>query len=79
MVLLEHAHARLGRDGYRAGGRVEIARQNAQEGGFAGAVRADDAVAVALREFKVYVLEQRFAAEVQAQFADIDHVEASSI
>ena len=79
VVLLEHAHARLGRDGYRAGGRVEVARQNAQEGGLAGAVRADDAVAVALREFKVYVLEQRLTAEVQAQFADIDHVEASSI
>ena len=79
VVLLEYAHARLGRDGYRAGGRVEVARQDAQEGGLARAVRADNAVAVALREFQVYVLEQRLAAEVQTQFANIDHVKVSSI
>ena len=66
VILFEHAHARLGRDRHRTGRGVEVARQDAQEGGLACAVGADDAVAVALGKFQVHILEQRLAAEIQA-------------
>ena len=64
VVLLEDAHAGLGRDGYRTGGRVEIAGQNAQECRLACTVCTDNTVAVALGKFQVYIFEQRLAAEV---------------
>ena len=64
VVLLEYAHTGLGRNRNRAGGRVQIAGQNAQEGRLACTVCTDNTVAVALGKFQVYIFEQRLAAEV---------------
>ena len=64
VVLLEYAHARFGRDRYRASGRVKVPRQDAQERRFTRAVGADNAVAVAFGEFQVNIFKQRLAAEI---------------
>ena len=70
MVLFEygHPHARLER--YISGGRVEITRKDAQERGFARAVGADDAVAIARREFEIHILKQRLTAEVHTDICN---------
>ena len=64
VILLEYAHTGLGRNRNRAGGRVQIAGQNAQECRLACTVCTDNTVAVALGKFQVYIFEQRLAAEV---------------
>jgi hypothetical protein len=46
-----------------AGGGLQIAGEDAQKRGFAGAVGADDAVAVAGSEFQVNMLKKRLARE----------------
>ena len=78
VVLLEHGHARTGFDGNIARRRVQLARQDFQEGGLACAVCADDAVAVALGEFDVDFFEQRFSAEVQADVGYGNHSSSKS-
>ena len=78
VVLLEHGHARTGFDGNIARRRVQLARQDFQEGGLACAVCADDAVAVALGEFDVDFFEQRFSAKVQADVGYGNHSSSKS-
>ena len=73
VVLLEHRHPLVGRDDHLAGGRLQIAGEDAQEGGLACAVRADDAIAVAGDELQVHVLKQRLPAEVQRDIVDCNH------
>ena len=51
--------------------RFEFARKYFQKGGFARAVRADDAVAVTFREFDIYVFKKFSAAELQAYSVDL--------
>ena len=50
---------------------LDLAREHLQKGGLARAVGADDAVAVAAREFEVDVLEQLLAAVLQADARDL--------
>ena len=70
MVLLEYGHPHARFEGYVPGGRVEIARKDAQERGFARAVGADDAVAIARREFEIHILKQRLTAEVHTDICN---------
>ncbi len=62
LILLEHRHPGLGQDAHLAGGGLQLAGEDLQEGGFARAVGADDAVAVALDELQVHMGEKRLAA-----------------
>ena len=57
LILLEDGHARAGLEEDIAGRRLQLAGEHFQEGGFAGAVRADDAVAVAGCELQVDLLD----------------------
>ena len=58
VVLLKHAHALARAHRYGAVGWAELVGEDSHQGGFAGPVGSDDAVAVARREFQVYVLKQ---------------------
>ena len=75
LVLLEDGHPGLGQDGHLAGGGLQIPGEDFQEGGLAGAVGADDAVAVALGELQVHVGKEGLAAVGQRQVGNSDHVE----
>ena len=66
MILLEHRHTGALVDDDLAAGGLQVAGQDAQKGGLARAVGADDAVAVAGHEFQVHVLKQILAAEIDA-------------
>ena len=74
MVLLQNGHPLFLGDDDLAGGGLQIPGEDAEEGGLAGAVGADDAVAVAGNELQLHVLEQGLAAEVHAYIVDCDHV-----
>ena len=64
MVLAEHGHAFAGRDFQFAAGTFQFAGEHFQEGGFARAVRADHAVAVAFDEFEVDIVKKYALAEL---------------
>ena len=66
MILLQEGQALARRDRHEALRRLELAREDLQERRLSGAVRADDAVAVSLGEFDVYVLEERLFTETQS-------------
>ena len=66
MVLLQNAHPVVRAHSHRAGGRLQRAGKDAQQRGLAGAVRSDDAIAVAGRKFQIDVFIQRAARELQA-------------
>ena len=70
VVLLQYRHADARLDGDVSGGRLQVARQNPQEGGFPGAIGADNTVAVARGEFQVYILKQGLTAEVQTDICN---------
>ena len=74
LVLLQHGHAHLGQDGHRAAGGLQLAGEDFQKGGFASAVGADDAVAVAPGELQVHVGEQGGALIAQGQIRNSNHV-----
>ena len=74
VVLAQHRHPHIFGHGHRPGGRLQLPLQNAEEGGFARAVGADDAVAVAGGELQVHVLEQGLLVEGHAQVRNDDHV-----
>ena len=73
LILLEDGHTRAGLEEDIAGRRLQFAGEHFQKGGFAGAVRADDAVAVAGCELQVDLLEQNAAAELHAEVGNCDH------
>ena len=73
LILLEDGHARAGLEEDIAGRRLQLAGEHFQKGGFAGAVRADDAIAVAGCELQVDLLEQDAAAELHAEVGNCDH------
>ena len=73
LVLLQNRHAHVGQDGHLAGAGLQFPGEDLQKGGLAGAVGADDAVAVAPQKLQVHVGEERGAAVVQAQIGDRDH------
>ena len=73
VVLLQDGHPLVGRDDDLAAGGLQVAGEDAEEGGLPRAVGSDDAVAVAGGEFQVHMLEQGLAGEVDADVADCDH------
>ena len=73
VILLEHRHTGFGVDRHRAGGRLEIPGQDAQEGRFSRAVCADHAVAVAGGELQIHVGKQILSAEIQADIGYGNH------
>ena len=72
MVLFEHRHAGLGRKGYLPRILLYLPGKELEEGGFSGAVRAYDAVAISGGEFEIDVLEKHAFAEGKAKIADRD-------
>ena len=74
VVLLQHGHPLILGDDDLTGGGLQIAGEDAKEGGLPRSVGADDTVAVAGDKFQVHVLEQRLSAEVQTDVVDSDHV-----
>ena len=64
LVLLEDGHAALRVEHDAAGGRLQLAGKYLDEGGFARAVRADDAVAVAGGELQIDARKQHRRAEL---------------
>ena len=54
-------------------GRFKLAWQNFEEGGLAGAVGTDDAIAVAFREFDIYIFEKSFFAHTKCYIICTDH------
>ena len=73
LVLLQNGDPLGGVDGDGTGGGIQFPSQNPQEGGFARAVGADDAVAVAGQELQINVLEQPLAAELHTEVAYSNH------
>ena len=74
VILLENREAFARRDLHHAARRLELAGEQAQERGLAGAVRADDAVAVARRELEVDILVEHTLAELEAQVVRSNHL-----
>ncbi len=72
LAQLAQADARLQHDVARR--RLEVAAQDLHEGGLAAAVRADQAVAVALAELDRDILEQRLGAELHGDVCGRKHV-----
>ena len=77
VILTQNRHTQTGLHLDRAGGRLEIAGEHTQEGGLAGAVRADDTVAVAGCEFEIDIREQVLTVKVNAEMVDRKHKKAS--
>ena len=73
LVLLQHGHPLVRVHGDGAAGGVQLPGENPQEGGFAGAVGADDAVAVAGEELEIHILEQPLAAKLHTEIGYCDH------
>ncbi len=63
MGLLQEGDALAGRDRDFALRAVQLAGEDLQEGGLAGAVRADQTVAVPLGEFDIHILKEGFLAD----------------
>ena len=73
VVLLQNGYPLVGVNGDGTVGGIQLAGENAQEGGLTRAVGADDAVAVAGQELQVHVLEQPLAAELHTEVGNSDH------
>ena len=73
LVLLQNRHADVGQDRDLAGGGLQVSGQDLQKGGLAGAVCADDAVAVAPGELEIHMGKQGGPAVLQAQIGNSDH------
>ena len=73
LVLLQGAHPLVRRDAHGAGRGLQFTAQDLQERGFAGAVRANDAIAVAGQELQVRAGKQLLSAEGQRNIAYCDH------
>ena len=57
MILLQEGQALSLRNYYISVRGLQLPGENLQEGGLAGSVRANQAIAVALRELNIYILE----------------------
>ena len=74
LVLLQHGNPLVCLHHHSAGGGIQLAGEDAKEGGFACAVGADDAVAVAGQKLQVNMLEQPLAAKLHAEIRNCDHI-----
>ena len=63
----------LGNGNIAAGG-LELAGQDAEEGGLAGAVGADDTVAVSLREFNGNIFKQSLFSQAECDTVCLNHI-----
>lgn len=79
VILLQDSEALARRDLDCAACRLNVACQQFEEGGLAGTVRADDAVAVARRELEVDVLVEDALAKLEADIIDCNHRVISSL
>ena len=79
VVLLQDSEALARCNLDRAARRLNVACQQFEEGGLAGTVRADDAVAVARRELEVDVLVEDALAKLEADIIDCNHRVISSL
>ena len=73
LVLLQDGHTHVGQNVHLTGGGVQLTGEDLQEGGFAGTVGADDAVAVAPQELQIDIGKERGAAVLQAQVLNSNH------
>ena len=73
LILLEDGHSGLGVNIDAAGARLELAGEDLQERGLAGAVGADDTVAVAGGKLQVHLGKQRGSAVLQREVINSDH------
>ena len=73
LILLEDGHSGLGVNIDVAGARLELTGEDLQERGFAGAVGADDAIAVAGGKLQVHLGKQRGSAVLQREVINSDH------
>ena len=71
LILCKDGHTLVFAERHFALVGLDLAREHLQKGGLARAVGADDAVAVAAREFEIDVLEQLLAAVLQADARDL--------
>ncbi len=77
-ILTEDADARALVDHHVALGGLLVARDDLEEGGLAGAVRADEAVARAAHQLERHLLEEGARAVRLAEGVDGDHASAIS-
>ena len=73
LILFEETQSLSRGDGNRAARGLELARENLQERGLAGAVGTDDSVAVTLREFDVDVFKQSLFPDAIGYVIGCDH------
>ena len=73
LVLLQNGDPLGGVDLNGAGGRIQLPGEDAQEGGLARTVGADNAIAVAGQKLQIHMLEQPLPTELHTQIADCDH------
>ena len=73
LVLLEPAEPQARLQHHLAGALLQLTAEDFHEGGFAGAVRPDQAIAVAVGEFHRHLLEQRFGAELDGDVRSGKH------
>ena len=77
LVQLAEPHARL--QHHLARRRLEVAAEHLHQGRLAGAVGADQAIAIAVRELDGNLLEQRLAAELDGDVGGREHRVSNSI
>jgi len=73
LVLVELAETQAGLQHHIADALLELAAEHFHQRGFAGAVRADEAVTIAVREFDGDVLEERLGTKRIATF-EVDSI-----
>ena len=73
LVLLQNGDPLGGVDLNGAGGRIQLPGEDAQEGGLARPVGADNAIAVAGQKLQIHMLEQPLPTKLHTQIADCDH------
>jgi hypothetical protein len=79
VILAKYRQALVIGDVNVARGGLELTAEQLQEGGFARAIGANDAVAVAGGEFEVNILEQDLTAEMKAEIVNGNHVYSNEI
>ncbi len=73
LVLFEHRHAALRIEHDRTRGRLQLAGEDLDEGGFPGAVGADDTVAVPGGKLQVHLGKQHGRPELHGEVVDSKH------